>query len=111
MNEESRNRVPVVGTASLNLAEYASSADGKEIPINVAVNAPVGTSECSLSLCVSAFYYFLDGILYDLLLLLISFLLIKKLLISFLHVSLHLGNLFVSSQGHPYCSYLSVYWN
>lgn len=62
MNEESRNRVPVVGTASLNLAEYASSADGKEIQINLSVKVPVGISECSPSLSVSALYYFLLGI-------------------------------------------------
>lgn len=59
MNKESKNRVPVVGTALLNLAEYASSADGKEIQINLSVKVPVGTSERSPSLSVSALYYFL----------------------------------------------------
>ncbi|XP_065628864.1 uncharacterized protein LOC111984227 isoform X1 [Quercus suber] len=53
VNEESRNRVPVVGTVPLNLAEYASSADGKEIQINLSVKVPVETSECSPSLSLS----------------------------------------------------------
>lgn len=56
MNEGSRNRVPVAGTASLNLAEYASAIDGQEIQINFSIKVPVGITDCSPSLCVSALY-------------------------------------------------------
>jgi hypothetical protein len=58
MKEGSRNRVPVAETTSLNLAEYASAVDGEETQINFSIKVPIGITECSPSLCVSALYNF-----------------------------------------------------
>lgn len=58
MNEGSRNRVLVAETVSLNLAEYASAVDRQEIQINFSIKVPVGITECSPSLWVSALYNF-----------------------------------------------------
>ncbi|KAG6630792.1 hypothetical protein I3843_13G036800 [Carya illinoinensis] len=53
MKEGSRNKIPVVGTASLNLAEHAFAADRREIQINVSVKVPGCATETSPSLCLS----------------------------------------------------------
>lgn len=54
MKEGSRSKIPVVGTASLNLAEYAFAADRREIQINVSVKIAGSATETSPSLFVSA---------------------------------------------------------
>ncbi|KAK9282941.1 hypothetical protein L1049_011166 [Liquidambar formosana] len=53
LNQGPKNKVPVVGTASLNLAEFASAAQEKEVEINVPLTLPAGSIECSPSLCLS----------------------------------------------------------
>lgn len=53
-NQVLRNSYAVVGTASLNLAEYASSYDGNEIPISLPLNVRGSTAaELSPLLLVS----------------------------------------------------------
>jgi hypothetical protein len=49
-----KNKVPVVGTASLNLAEYASAADQKEFELNIPLTLSGSATEPSPSLCVCA---------------------------------------------------------
>lgn len=49
-----KNKVPVVGTASLNLAEYASAADQKEFELNIPLTLSGNATEPSPSLCVCA---------------------------------------------------------
>ncbi|XP_062166231.1 uncharacterized protein LOC133872668 [Alnus glutinosa] len=48
-----KNKVPVVGTASLNLAEYASAADQKEFELNIPLTLSGSATEPSPSLCIS----------------------------------------------------------
>lgn len=49
-----KNKVPVVGTASLNLAEYASAADKKEFELNIPLILPgAAAAEAFPSLCIS----------------------------------------------------------
>ncbi|KAL5735222.1 hypothetical protein ACOSP7_033083 [Xanthoceras sorbifolium] len=54
LNQGSKNKVPVVGTASLNLAEYADSAIEKELEIKVPLTVSGDTIQGSPpSLCLS----------------------------------------------------------
>lgn len=48
-----KNKVPVFGTASFNLAEYASAADQKEFEFNIPLILSGGAAETSPSLCIS----------------------------------------------------------
>ncbi|KAG6638196.1 hypothetical protein I3843_10G019300 [Carya illinoinensis] len=48
-----KNKVPVVGTASLNLAEYASAADHKEFELNLPLALSGNAAEPSPSLSIS----------------------------------------------------------
>ncbi|KAJ7971695.1 EEIG1/EHBP1 N-terminal domain containing protein [Quillaja saponaria] len=54
LNQGPKNKVPVVGTASLNLAEFASAADQKDFELNIPLTLPGGAVEPSPSpsLCV-----------------------------------------------------------
>ncbi|KAE8666112.1 pentatricopeptide repeat-containing family protein [Hibiscus syriacus] len=49
----SKSKVPVVGTASLNLAEYASAAEQKEFELNIPLVLSTGAVELGLQLCIS----------------------------------------------------------
>ncbi|KAG6693851.1 hypothetical protein I3842_09G022400 [Carya illinoinensis] len=48
-----KNKVPVVGTASLNLSEYAAAADQKEFELNIPLTHSGNAVEPSPSLCIS----------------------------------------------------------
>ena len=51
-----KNKAPVVGTASLNLAEYASAADQKECELKIPLTLSGGAAaEPTPLLCVCAF--------------------------------------------------------
>lgn len=52
VNQSSKNKVPAIGTASLNLAEFASSAEGKDFELNVPLMTS-GSAELRPALCVS----------------------------------------------------------
>lgn len=62
MNQGLKSRTTALGTASLNLAEYASATEQKELDFNIPLNVPGCTSEYSPSLTVSSFEYNLVGI-------------------------------------------------
>ncbi|KAF5954975.1 hypothetical protein HYC85_007831 [Camellia sinensis] len=51
LNKGPINKVPVVATASLNLAEFASANEEKEVEISIPLLVPGGSSQCSPSLC------------------------------------------------------------
>ncbi|KAF8397997.1 hypothetical protein HHK36_016923 [Tetracentron sinense] len=53
LSQGPKNKVPVVGTASLNLAEYASTEEEKEIEINVPLTLSGGCAEPNPSLLLS----------------------------------------------------------
>ncbi|KAK3227047.1 hypothetical protein Dsin_006909 [Dipteronia sinensis] len=53
LNQGPKNKVPVVGTASLNLAEFASSAEQKEFELNIPLTLSNGSAEPRPSLCIS----------------------------------------------------------
>ena len=55
MNQGVKNRAPVFGTASLNLAEYGSVGEGTEHVCRIPVNVPGCSAESCPSLIVSAF--------------------------------------------------------
>lgn len=48
-----KNKVPVVGTASLNIAEFASAAEEKEFELNIPLTLPGGAAEPHPLLCIS----------------------------------------------------------
>ncbi|XP_054801960.1 uncharacterized protein LOC129305840 [Prosopis cineraria] len=53
LNQRPKNKVPVVGTASLNLAEFASADDQKDFDLNIPLTLPGGSVEPCPVLCVS----------------------------------------------------------
>ncbi|KAK4272661.1 hypothetical protein QN277_021181 [Acacia crassicarpa] len=53
LNQRQKTKVPVVGTASLNLAEFASAADQKDFDLNIPLSLPGGSVEPCPVLCVS----------------------------------------------------------
>ena len=53
LNQRPKNKVPVVGMASLNLAEYASAADQKDFELNIPLSLPGAAAEQFPSLCIS----------------------------------------------------------
>ena len=54
LNQGPKSKFPVVGTASLNLAEYASVAEQKEFELNVPLALSTGAAEPGPQLCVCA---------------------------------------------------------
>ncbi|XP_050228207.1 uncharacterized protein LOC126677568 [Mercurialis annua] len=52
-NRGPKNKLPAVGTALLNLAEYASSAEQKELELSLPLMLPPGATEPFPSLCIS----------------------------------------------------------
>ncbi|KAF2289596.1 hypothetical protein GH714_037381 [Hevea brasiliensis] len=52
-NRGPKNKVPAVGTALLNLAEYASTAEQKELELSLPLLLPAGAAEPWPMLCVS----------------------------------------------------------
>ncbi|XP_077225912.1 uncharacterized protein LOC143859118 [Tasmannia lanceolata] len=54
LNQGLKNKASIIGTASLNLAEFASAAEEKEIEINVPLSLPGGgPSESQPSICLA----------------------------------------------------------
>ncbi|OMO69192.1 hypothetical protein CCACVL1_19615 [Corchorus capsularis] len=53
LNQGAKNKVPVVGTASLNLAEYASAAEQKEFELNIPLTLSTGAAEPGPQLLIS----------------------------------------------------------
>ncbi|KAF7818872.1 uncharacterized protein G2W53_024327 [Senna tora] len=53
LNQKPKSKVPVVGTALLNLAEFASVADQKDFDMNIPLTLPGGSAESSPLLCIS----------------------------------------------------------
>ncbi|AES60550.1 putative EEIG1/EHBP1 domain-containing protein [Medicago truncatula] len=54
LNQRPKNKIPVVGTGSLNLAEYASVVDQKDFDLSIPLTIPGGASvDPSLSLTIS----------------------------------------------------------
>jgi len=53
LNQRPKNKIPVVGTGSLNLAEYASVVDQKDFDLSIPLTIPGGSAvDPSLSLTV-----------------------------------------------------------
>ncbi|KAK3031426.1 hypothetical protein RJ639_036167 [Escallonia herrerae] len=48
-----KNKVPIVGTASINLAEFASAAQEEEFELNIPLAVPGSATESRPSLCIS----------------------------------------------------------
>ncbi|KAI4300532.1 hypothetical protein L6164_033901 [Bauhinia variegata] len=53
LNQRTKNKVPIVGTASVNLAEFASASDQKDFELNIPLTLPGGAVEPSPSLSIS----------------------------------------------------------
>ncbi|CAJ1967303.1 unnamed protein product [Sphenostylis stenocarpa] len=53
LNQRSKTKVPVVGTATLNLAEFASVVDQKDFDLNIPITVSGGSVESSPSLSIS----------------------------------------------------------
>ena len=54
LNQRSKTKVPVVGTAALNLADFASVVDQKDFDLNIPLTISGGSVESSspsLSVC------------------------------------------------------------
>jgi len=60
LNQRPKSKVPVIGTALLNLAEFASVADQKDFDLNIPLTVPGDSAESSPSLCVCPFLFFPD---------------------------------------------------
>lgn len=52
LNQKPKSKVPVIGTALVNVAEYASLIDQKDFDLNIPLTPPGGSSESSPTLCV-----------------------------------------------------------
>lgn len=52
LNQRSKTKVPVVGTATLNLAEFASVVDQKDFDLNIPITVSGVALESSPSLSV-----------------------------------------------------------
>lgn len=57
MSQGPKNKFPVVGTAMLNLAEFASSAEQKEFELSLPLMVSAGAAEARPVLCVCAFEF------------------------------------------------------
>lgn len=55
LNQGPKNKATVVGTVSLNLAEYACVAEHKEFGIKIPLTLSTGAAEPSPQLCVRAY--------------------------------------------------------
>jgi len=56
LNPGPKNKAPVIGTASLNLAEFASAAEENELNLTIPVNLSNGATEPHPSLHVCKLY-------------------------------------------------------
>lgn len=61
LNQRPKNKVPAIGTALLNIAEFASSTDQNDFDLNIPLTLTGGSGELSPLLCVSLFpdFFFL----------------------------------------------------
>lgn len=57
MNQGLKNKVPGVGSATVNLAEFASAAEQKEFELRLPLMVSAGVAEPCPFLCVCAFEY------------------------------------------------------
>ncbi|TYI03930.1 hypothetical protein ES332_A11G377500v1 [Gossypium tomentosum] len=54
LNQGAKNKFPlIIGTASMNLGEYASSSEQKEFELNVPLTVSAGATKPGLQLCIS----------------------------------------------------------
>ncbi|KAH0971800.1 hypothetical protein GBA52_023956 [Prunus armeniaca] len=53
LNQGPKNKAPVVGTASVNLAEFVSEAEQKELQLNIPLTSSGAAAEPCPSLCIS----------------------------------------------------------
>ncbi|KAI9090754.1 hypothetical protein K1719_028607 [Acacia pycnantha] len=53
LNQKPKSKVPVIGTALVNVAEFASVTDQKDFDLNIPLTPPGGSSESSATLCIS----------------------------------------------------------
>lgn len=53
LNQGPKGKVPVVGSASVNLAEFASASEQEELELNIPLTLAAGAAEPCPSLCVS----------------------------------------------------------
>ncbi|KHN43602.1 hypothetical protein glysoja_002185 [Glycine soja] len=53
LNQRPKNKVPAIGTALLNIAEFASSTDQKDFDLNIPLTLTGGSGEPSPLLCIS----------------------------------------------------------
>ncbi|XP_027352086.1 uncharacterized protein LOC113862957 isoform X2 [Abrus precatorius] len=53
LNQGPKSKVPAIGTAALNIAEFASSTDQKDFELNIPLTQPGGSGEFSPILCIS----------------------------------------------------------
>lgn len=66
LNQRPKAKIPVVGTGSLNLAEFASEIDQKDFDLNIPLTFPGSSSvDPSLSLSVCAILHLLSIDFFD----------------------------------------------
>ncbi|KAK4281742.1 hypothetical protein QN277_013200 [Acacia crassicarpa] len=53
LNQKPKSKVPVIGTALVNVAEFASVTDQKDFDLSIPLTPPGGSSESSATLCIS----------------------------------------------------------
>lgn len=59
LNQGPKGKVPVVGSASVNLAEFASASEREELELNIPLTLAAGAAELCPSLCVCAIVFFI----------------------------------------------------
>lgn len=57
LNQGPKNKVPIVGTALVNIAEYVSAAEQKELELNIPLISCSGSAEACATLCVCSFAF------------------------------------------------------
>lgn len=52
-----KNKAPIVGSAVLNVAEFAAKIEEREFKLNIPLVVPGGASDTRPMLCVCSFYF------------------------------------------------------
>lgn len=51
-----KNKAPIIGTAVINVAEFAAKIEEREFKLNIPLVVPGGASETRPMLCVCSFF-------------------------------------------------------
>ena len=57
LNQGSKNKIPIIGTALVNLSEYVSAAEEKELELNIPLTSCGMAPEPCSTLCVCAYFF------------------------------------------------------